>query len=144
MANLFFELPDEIREIIYGIRLSNILSKHYYKRVSQKISLGYFVLALNHKYNISNNHSLIMYFDPNDSSVKYVMEKCNRIITNSDDKIWWISQLIRPVERGLLIESATYYDAIFMDQEIITSNYIKTRIACDSLISKFGCKTYLG
>ena len=128
MTNLFFDvIPREIREEIYGIRLSNALTRNYYRRVAQKVSLGYFVLKLQeyHRW-VFNFH---LYYNPDNPHVRYVVEKCSKIIKSSDDKIWWTSQLIRPIERGLIIQGN-------IDQSV-SDNYMRNEYACDKLIDTF-------
>ena len=99
--NLFFDLlPHEIRQEIYGIRLIDALTRNYYRRVAQKIALARSIMKLDMKYdfilyNIGPNS--IPYFNPVNSNVRYLAERCGKVITNSDDRIWWISQLIRPI-----------------------------------------------
>ena len=47
MANLFFDvLPAEIRQEIYGIRLSDALMRNYYRRVAQKVALTQLVFKI--------------------------------------------------------------------------------------------------
>lgn len=100
MTNLFFDIiPHEIRTHILRIRLYNVLAKLYYTRVAQKLSLALIVLKLQHKHFHYPYH---LYFNPHNSQLSFIATKCSYIITSYDDKIWWLSQLIRPIESGLL------------------------------------------
>ena len=143
MANLFFDvLPDEIRQEIYGIRLSDALKRNYYRRVAQKVALAKIVMKTEMNYDLvfyDLGQNSMPYFNPVNSNVRYLAERCSQVITNSDDRIWWISQLIRPIEQGLII------------QEIIglswppewpyaNENHRRTEYAVDHLIEKFGCR----
>ena len=108
MANLFFDvLPAEIRQEISGIRLSDALMRNYYRRVAQKVALTQLVLKIQARspqttYNdIGYNNG----YNPKNNMVRYVMEKCSKVITSSDDSDWWISNLITPVQRGLTIHA---------------------------------------
>ena len=135
MANFFFDiLPEEIRQEIYGIRLSNMLANIYYKRVAMKTSFAYLILKLKYNLNETTNYypHRGIYYNPKEHHVRYIMEKCNKIISNSDDKIWWISQLIRPVELGLIIYANNY---VHNDE-----NYLRTEQACNNLIEKLHCR----
>ena len=127
MTNLFFDvIPAEIRQEIYGIRLSNALTRNYYRRVAQKVALTELVLK------IKANCSRIIYhdigydrFNPNKNMVRYVMEKCSKVITNSDDSDWWISNLITPIQHGLTIYAN-------LDEN---ENYVRTEYAYNHLVN---------
>jgi hypothetical protein len=153
MINLFFDvLPIEIREEIYGIRLSNALKKNYYRRCATKVALARILMKLEMSYDFilydSGRHSL-PYLNPLNSNVRYVAERCSKVITSSHDCIWWIAQLIRPIEEGLIMkERLIYYDSAF---ESITErdalkardakeNYMRTEHVVDQLIELFGCR----
>lgn len=146
MANLFFEvLPAEIRQEIYGIRLSNALKKNYYRRVAQKIALACSVMKLEMYYNLIfyyNGDVSMPYFNPVNSNVRYLAEKCSKVITNSDDRIWWISRLIRPIEQGLIIQEilAASYSTEPKLEPFANQNYWRTEYAVDRLIEIFRCR----
>ena len=146
MANLFFDvLPAEIRQEIYGIRLSDALKKNYYRRVAQKIALACIVMKLEMDYNLisyDNGDAYMQYFNPVNSNVRYLAEKCSEVITNSDDRIWWISQLIRPIEQGLIIQEIlnASYPAELKLGPSANQNYRRTEYAVDRLIEIFGCR----
>jgi hypothetical protein len=133
MLNLFFDLlPSEIREEIYGIRLSDSLTRNYYRRVRMKVALAKFVLKLQNQNAGFNYHIGYSSYNPNSNIVRYITEKCSEVITNSDDRIWWISQLIRPIERGLIIQENL--------SELVSENYIRTEYACDRMIEILKCR----
>tara|TARA_B100000424_G_C22729280_1_gene395557 strand:+ start:225 stop:704 length:480 start_codon:yes stop_codon:yes gene_type:complete len=149
MANLFFDLlPYEIRHEIYSIRLYNALARNYYKKVAQKFALAKIVLKLDMKKNLimydfaQNSIPYRLYFNPINSDVRYVVEKCCDIITTSDDKVWWISQLIRPIEIGLIVQGFTgaSWSNSGSWSYIEYENYIRTEYAVDRLIEIFGCR----
>ncbi len=134
MFNLFFDLlPCEIRHYIYQIRLSNILIRTYYRRCTQKLALAYSVILLRNTYNpYFHNHRYPYYLNPENKFLSYLIHKCSKIITKHDDKVWWLSQLIRPVEHGLILHysaSPSYY-------------YQRTQSACNQLLSIFHVSSY--
>ena len=134
MMNLFFDvLPSDIRQEIYSIRLSDALIRNYYRRVAQKIALTQLVLKIKAdssqtSYNdIENNR-----YNPNNNMVRYVTEKCSKIITSSDDSDWWISNLIIPVQHGL-----TFHANLDEHGQLgypVNQNYVRTEYACNHLI----------
>jgi len=146
MANLFFDvLPAEIRQQIYGIRLSDGLKKNYYQRVAQKVALAKIVMKIEMDYDLifnDNGDISMTYFNPVNSNVRYLAERCSEVITNSDDRIWWISQLIRPIEQGLIIQEilAASYPAELKLGPFANENYMRTEYAVDHLIKIFGCR----
>ncbi len=159
MVNLFFDLlPTEIRNEIYCIRLSNAVRKNYYRRLAKKVALARFVLKLEMSYDFG--HHSIPYFNPINSDVRYVAERCSEFITSSDDKVWWISQLIRRLEEGLIIQRlipchrrlllrrhgpagthpircSTFETKTYIDE---IENYRRTEYSVDRLIEIFGCR----
>ena len=145
MANLFFDvLPPEIRQEIYCIRLFDALKKNYYRRVAQKVALAKIVMKteMNNDllfYDVRLNS--MPYFNPVNSNVRYLAEKCSKVITNSDNPIWWISHLIRPIERGLIIQEiiAALWIADLNLGPFANENYRRTEYAVDHLIDIFGC-----
>ena len=156
MANLFFDLlPTEIRMEIYGIRLSYALKKNYHRRHAKKVALARFVLKLEMSFILYDfgQHS-IPYFNTNNFDVRYVAERCSKVITSSDDRIWWISQLIRPLEEGLIIQSLIPFHRLLllrrygpagthpMTKTYIDEieNYRRTEYSVDRLIEIFGCR----
>lgn len=134
MANLFFDvLPAEIRQEIYGIRLSDTLMRNYYRRVAQKVALTQLVLKIQAR-SPQTTYNEIGYngYNPKNNMVRYVMEKCSKVITSSDDSDWWISNLITPVQRGLTIHAN-------LDEHghlgyPVNQNYLLTEYACNHLI----------
>lgn len=141
MANLFFDvLPTEIRQEIYGIRLSDALMRNYYRRVAQKVALTQLVLKIQaHSPQITYNAIGYNGYNPKNNMVRYVMEKCSKVITNSDDRDWWISNLITPVEQGLIIHANLDEHGQFDYPD--NKNYVRTEYACDRLIDILG---YIG
>ena len=89
MANLFFDvLPAEIRQEIYGIRLSDALKRNYYRRVAQKVALAKIVMKTELNYDLvlgETSMNSMPYFNPVNSNVRYLAEKCSKVITNSDN-----------------------------------------------------------
>ena len=134
MANLFFDvLPAEIRQEIYGIRLSDALMRNYYRRVAQKVALTQLVLKIQAR-SPQTTYNEIGYngYNPKNNMVRYVMEKCSKVITSSDDSDWWISNLITPVEQGLIIHANL--DEHGQLGYSVNQNYVRTEYACDRLI----------
>ena len=132
MANLFFDvLPAEIRQVIYGIRLSNALTRNYYKRIAQKVALANFVIKLLQHPGWGFN--IRPYYDPANPIVRYISERCSVILTKNDDGFgFWIPQLIRPIEHGLINEHGNIGNPV-------NENYTRTEYAVDRLIEIFGC-----
>lgn len=133
MANLFFDvLPAEIRQEIYAIRLSDALIRNYYRRVAQKVALTQLVLKIQ-AYSFRITYNDIDYgYNPNNNMVRYVMEKCSKVITSSDDSDWWISNLIIPIQRGLIIH--TNLDELGHISEDVNQNHERIEYACNRLI----------
>ena len=148
MANLYFDiLPYDIQKEIYGIRLSNALARTYYRKVAQKVALAYLVLRLQ-KLNFGefwNTNALprasrrTLAYNPECPHVRYVIEKSCKIINSSDDRIWWISQLIRPIEAGLNLLTYIYGLGTHPIGEFLGDNCLRTEYACDRLIEILGC-----
>lgn len=145
MTNLYFDiLPYDIQKEIYGIRLSNTLARTYYRKVAQKVALAYLVLRLQ-KLNSSSCGGLPrvahcrLAYNPECPHVRYVIEKSCKIINSSDDRIWWISQLIRPIEAGLNVSAFIYGLGTHPTGEFIIDNCSRTEYACDRLIEILGC-----
>jgi hypothetical protein len=144
MANLFFDvLPEEIRQEIYGIRLSNALMRNYYRKYVQKIALAICVMKIEMNYD-SNlfvfGQNSMPYFNPVHSNVRYLAERCSEVITNSDDRIWWISQLIRPIEQGLIIQETIAASWPANLGPYANENRMRTEYAVDRMIEIFGCQ----
>ena len=134
MANLFFDvLPAEIRQEIYGIRLSDALMRNYYRRVAQKVALTQLVLKIQAR-SPQTTYNEIGYngYNPKNNMVRYVMEKCSKVITSSDDSDWWISNLITPVQRGLTIHANL--DEHGHLGHPANQNFLRTEYACNHLI----------
>ena len=134
MANLFFDLlPAEIRQQIYGIRLSDALMRNYYRRVAQKVALTHLVLKIQARsWRTTYNDIRYNGYNPKNNMVRYVMEKCSKVITSSDDSHWWISNLITPVQRGLTIHANLDEHGHLGDP--VNQNYLRTEYACNHLI----------
>lgn len=128
MTNLFYDiLPDEIQENIYGIRLSNALTRHYYMRVAQKMAIAKIIYL---KLPVHALESGVVY-DPYDPSVARIVDKCSKILTKHDDyKGFWLPYFIRPIERGLI----AYQYRGGSNSHI----YDKTEYACDRFLDGFG------
>tara|TARA_X000000368_G_C23035724_1_gene714496 strand:+ start:1101 stop:1559 length:459 start_codon:yes stop_codon:yes gene_type:complete len=142
MSNLYFDiLPYDIQKEIYGIRLSNALARTYYRKVAQKVALAYLVLRLQKLDSTGRGYfHLQPYYNPECPRVRYVIEKSCKIITNSDDRLWWISQLIRPIEKGLMLLSNIYSIQCSHMGIFISDNCARTEYACDQLINILGCR----
>ena len=128
MVNLFFDIiPLDIQNLIYEFRLSHLLAKNYYRRIAKKVALAHFVLKLQKMH--PTPPGIVLYYDPDDYKTRYIIERCCQVITKYDDKVWWISQLIIPVEYGLIIFGNTY--------ETASENYLRTLRAYNKLIEIF-------
>lgn len=132
MGNLFFDiLPYEIQYYIYAIRLSNALASKYYSRIAQKMEFANIILKFQERgYSLHHNDDIIFY-NPNNPLIAYVAHKSSILLKKNDDPLWWISQLVIPLEQGLIIYSN--------NTSPISSTYAKTEYACDKLIQIFHC-----
>ena len=140
MANFFFDvLPAEIRQEIYGICLSDALMRNYYRRVAQKVALTQLVLKIQ-AHSPQTTYNAVGYYgyNPKNNTVRYVMEKCSKVITKSDDRDWWISNLIKPVERGLFFHANL--DEHGQPGYPVNENYVRTEYAYHRLIDILGWK----
>ena len=132
MASLWDMIPYDIQEYIYGIRLSNAITKNHNMRTSYKLSCAQLLLNISPDY----NNEICTVYDPCDKRVCYIANKCANILSNTkDDRIWWITQLIRPIERGLII-----YKPHYNDKNAFSPTHDNTEYACDKLIDIFKCK----
>ena len=156
--NLFFDLlPIEIRQEIYGIRLSNALKKNYYRRRAMKVALIEILMKLEKSYEFMlyqfDGDVSMPYFNPLNSNVRYVAERCSKVAAEAhvDDRILWIAQLIRPLEEGLIIKWRQIYFNLAFDWTqhqgtarcaIVDAidNYQRTENVVDQLIELFGCR----
>lgn len=133
MSHLFFDLlPSDIHNHIYGIRLSDALTRTYYRNVARQLALAKFVLYLRSYHNAG--YYFYPYFDPTDPAVVYVAERCAKFIRSSRDNNWWINVLIRPIEHGLIFQTN--------DANNHNENYARTEYACDRLIEILGCRRH--
>ena len=146
MANFFFDfLPAEIRQEIYGIRLSDALKRNYYRRVAQKIALAKIVMKTEMYYDLifyNFGQNSMPYFNPVNSNVRYLAERCSKVITNSDDRIWWICRLIRPIEQGLIMQEivAASWPPDLKLGPYANENHRRTEYAVDHMIEILGCR----
>lgn len=132
MTNLFFDLlPYEIQHYIYAIRLSNALASKYYSRIAQKIEFANIILKFQQR-NYSHHHNdNIIFYNPNNPIISYIAHKSSILLKKTDDQFWWISQLLIPLEQGLIIYSN--------NNSPISSTFAKTEYACDKLLQTFQC-----
>ena len=130
MSHIFFHLlPCDIIHHIYGIRLSDALTRTYYRNVARQLALAKFVLYLHAHHNAGFN--LYPYFDPTDPAVVYVVERCAKFLRSSPDNSWWINMLIHPIEQGIIFQTN--------DANNHNENYARCEYACDRLIEILGC-----
>ena len=112
MQNYFFTiLPDDIQIYIFQLRLSMYLEK-YFRKLSQKEALMKYITNNQKNYdgvytNIFNknteNYTYVTYIDPYNKKTMFLANKLLNLLTDSNDKIWWMIQFIRPLERGLIL-----------------------------------------
>ena len=158
MKNFNFNvLPIEIRREIHGIRLSNALKKNYYRRRAKKFALIEILMKLEKSYEFMlyqfGGDVSMPYFNPLNSNVRYVAERFSQVLTeaDTDNDIFWISQLITPLEQGLIIKQReSYFEPTFdWTQHLGTArraivdamdNYQRTEHAVALLIEVFGCR----
>tara|TARA_X000000368_G_scaffold317012_1_gene254398 strand:- start:3124 stop:3594 length:471 start_codon:yes stop_codon:yes gene_type:complete len=143
MANLFYDvLPYDIQEYIYGISLSNMLTKKYRNLIARKMALAVATLRITSHV---NGHMVYVY-NPFDTNVSYIINKCSNLLSRNDDVFWWTCQLIRPIERGII----EYADVLSANMSVVENQidesspwhnqiniYFNTEYACDKLIHKF-------
>jgi hypothetical protein len=101
-----------------------------------KIEMNYDLILYN------TGDASMPYFNPVNSNVRYLAERCSKLITDSDDRIWWISQLIRPIELGLIVQEiiAASWPAELKLGPSANENYRRTEYAVDRMIEIFGCR----
>ena len=143
MYNLFFDvLPDELQQYIYALRLDIQLGNLYYQRTGKKIELQQMIMKIpvEHLINTSipgtwNNQ---IYYDPFDINVCVVASMALYVLTSREfnkeasAKAWWVSQLIRPIEIGLVMRQYEGGPNSYI--------YNKTEELCNKLITKFNVK----
>ena len=133
MYHLFFDLlPPDIIHHIYGIRLSDALTRTYYRNVARQLALARFDLYLRANHHAGLN--FYPYFDPTNPAVVYVAERCAKFLRTSPDNSWWINVFIRPIEQGLIFQTN--------DANNHNENYVRTEYACDRLIEILGCRRH--
>jgi hypothetical protein len=155
MINLYYDLlPDEIQTHIYGIRLSDALTRRYYMRVAQKTAIIKIIINLRVNYRYSNAGFRMA--NPSDPLVSFILDKCSKILTNNDDiNGYWFPYFISPVERGLntfyetahacshtgLAQPYPYGDLYQERQQFHPADaiiYDKTNCSCLKLLKKLG------
>ena len=136
MSNRFYNLPEEIQNYIYGIRLYNILSNKFSIRIAQKLVMVKVITELYQEWydgantpgHISDENYVI--YDPFYIRIAYIADKCSRVFYANEYTNWWVIHLIRPLERGIIM-----YDCCGSG----APSYDKTKIACEKLIKKLKC-----
>lgn len=143
MSNLFFDvLPDEIQQYIYALRLDIQLGNLYYQRTGKKIELQQMIMKIQVEHLINttipgtwNNQ---IYYDPFDINVCVAASMALYVLTSREfnkdapAKAWWVSQLIRPIEIGLLMNQYEGGPNAYI--------YNKTEELCHKLITKFNVR----
>ncbi len=143
MYNLFFDiLPDEIQEYIYALRLDIQLGNLYYQRTGKKIELQQMIMKIPVKHltntTIPGTWNNQIYYDPFDINVCVVASMALYVLTSREfkkeasAKVWWISQLIRPIEIGILMNQ--------YKGGVRSYIYNKTEELCNKLITKFNVR----
>jgi hypothetical protein len=144
MANLFFDvLPAEIRQEIYGIRLSDALRRNFYRRVAQKVALFRIVMKIDLEYKLiyyDSGDVSMPYFDPIIFDVRYIAERCSEVLTSFDDKGKWLPGLILPIEQGLIIQETIAASWPANLGPYANENRMRTEYAVDRMIEIFGCQ----
>lgn len=147
MQNYFFTiLPDDIQIYIFQLRLSMYLEKNYFRKLSQKEALMKYITN-NQNYdgvytNIFNknteNYTYVTYIDPYNKKTMFLANKLLNLLTDSNDKIWWMIQFIRPLERGLILYKDWYYFINFDIQH--NTCFYKTEASYFKLMNKLNIK----
>jgi len=141
--NYFYELPDDIINIIYNYatmlykdfcayKIQNL----YYRFINKKVIA--IELALNIEtlttygfdynnsnyyyvtYNYNNYHQEIKYIDVTNQHNTNVLKYCNKVLTGKEDQIWWTTFFNR-VNNGITMESA-YHCIRLKELSIININ----------------------
>lgn len=145
MINYFFNiLPLDIQKYIYEIRLSILLEKIYYNKIQDKKKLIKYIKNINlltintNIFNENNEYTNITYHNPYSKTLDFLANKACTILSNNDDKNWWLFNFIRPIERGLIIYNNWFN---FINNDIIGINheicYYKIKRSYFILIDKF-------
>lgn len=147
MQNNFFTLlPDDIQNYIFQLRLSMQLEKNYFRKSAQKEALMKCIID-KHDFdgvytNIFNqnteNYNYITYLDPYNEKTRFLANKLSNVLTSNHDKIWWIAQFIRPLERGIIIYK-DWYNFMHADIQHNTCFY-KTETSYYKLMNKLHIK----
>ena len=116
MVNYFFDnLPLEIIEYIYSLRLFYYLQKKYYAKIAQKnVIINLTILnTFNRHYlsiiekNIIENKDILIerdyYFDPINKKNYFILKKISNILSYTDDINWWKKMFINPLHNGLIL-----------------------------------------
>lgn len=126
MLNYFYDLPDEIINYIYSIRLKNSIIKINYIKVIKNMALMELTMKL--KIHVTDDNYLQAYYCPYDKMLPFIITRCckcnNNYYNNVIDKIYTMSLT------GLLYN---LYNYVYENHENKT-NYYKTKRACDKLL----------
>ena len=145
MTNLFFDvLPIEIQDYIYGLRLEKGLREIYYWRTKRKTDLHDQVRK--HPYCRWNSTSIVgsqfgqIYYDPFSKHTCALLLTALNVLTQREyigqGRTFWISQILRPTELGLII----FAHFVYQDGPG-RLKYKKTNELCNRLIAKFNVRS---
>jgi len=118
--NYFDLLPDDVSNHILNIRDNNsadIIIHYWQKRVERKISIVFRVIVLPLITQLSYS-----YYNPRNRIVSLAFEDASRLITLSDDLVWWRKKI------GLLVNGILFYREHFLYQ--FNQYYYRSYISC--------------
>lgn len=156
MQNYFLDvLPDDIKTRIYQMRLAMQLETNYNAMIMQrKIFIDY--INNNNKYNNvlfyqnintnvlsknKENYTDVAYLDPSTKTLKILTKKLSKLMSynfycnlSNNDKISFLVNFIRPLERGLII-----YKRV-IEPHNLKKTYYKTELYYLDLMMKLKIK----
>ena len=156
MQNYFFDvLPDDIKTRIYQIRLATQIETNYYAKImQQKIFIDYINNGIKYKNvlfyeNINTNvfsknienYTDVAYLNPSTKTLKILTKKLSKLMSynfycnlSNNDKISFLVNFIRPLERGLII-----YKRV-IEPHNLKKTYYKTELYYLDLMMKLKIK----
>ena len=126
MFNYFYDLPDEIINYIYSIRLKNSIIKINYIKVIKNMALMELTMKL--KVHVTDDNYLQPYYCPYDKLLPFVINRCCKCNYNYYNKV--IDKIFTMSLTGL---GYCLHNNEYQNDENKT-NFYKTKYACEKLL----------
>lgn len=126
MFNYFYDLPDEIINYIYSIRLKNSIIKINYIKVIKNMALMELMMKL--KIHITDDNYLQPYYCPYDKMLPFIITRCCKCNNNYYKVIYKIFTMT-------LTGLGYNYDNYEYQNYENKTNFYKTKYACEKLLS---------